>query len=148
MRQFQFRLERILSLRRHREKEWERKLAAITGICINLERRVKNLIYEKHRVLHDRFSSKQALQALFIFDLYIRRLDREAERLQLELAENEVKRQEVEKEFLEASKNRKVLQKLKEREHTRYRKKQLLEEITSNDDINTGATARRLSGVE
>ena len=41
MKAFRFKLERILSLRKHREREWEIKLAEITGECVRLSREIE-----------------------------------------------------------------------------------------------------------
>ena len=46
MQRFQFRLERLLDLRKYREREWELKLAEITGICLMIRRRIEEIHQE------------------------------------------------------------------------------------------------------
>ena len=60
-------------------------------------------------------------------------------RAQLTLSEQE--REKIQKEYLEASRDRKVLSKLRERREAQYAKERKLEEVKEIDDINTGRAA-------
>jgi len=137
MRRFHFRLDRLLEIRKYHEREWELKLAEITGICINLKNEI-----EKHIQEHaDSFYSRKLMGVLDIAalqwnEIYQERLLREIDRLRDILKEKEKIRSETNNKYLEASKKRKVLDKLKEKQQQKNYKNQLLEEIKAVDDIN------------
>jgi flagellar FliJ protein len=52
--------------------------------------------------------------------------------------------EEARRIYLEASRDRKILDKLKERRQREYHKKMLAEEVKMLDDISGGSAARRL----
>ena len=145
MRRFQFRLERLLEIRRYREREWELKLAAATGRCFMLRQQIQNRRQAILQSIRDREQPLGFLnvQSLFACELYIERLDQEIGKLEIELEQKELKRQEVQHSFLDASRERKVMQKLKERKQTEYYREQKKEEINVLNDISTGISARR-----
>ncbi len=145
MRRFQFRLEKILNLRKYREREWEQKLAVISGICIELENRIKMLTMEKQRVaFRYAIGTEVDVSTLISRELYTLRIDKGIEELEQELAKRKKELEEVRKRYLEVSKERKVLEKLKERQEKKYYYEQKLEEIKIIDDLNNAKTNREL----
>jgi len=70
-------------------------------------------------------------------ELYIQRLGQERERTEVKLAERSVELERVRAEYLQAAKERKVLDKLKERRAAEYYEKQKDEEFRVIDDMNT-----------
>jgi flagellar FliJ protein len=134
MKRFSFRLERVLRLRRHHEQEWEIALGRITGECVRLRSRIDELrgarghVAGESRTAYD-LSHELAKAA------YVVRLDAEARRLEKELAQKEEKRKEVQEEFLKASRARKVIDKLREREEASYYAEERREEARELDDI-------------
>lgn len=143
MLKFRFRLERLLDIRRYREREWELKLAVITGICVSLENEIKDALAEKSRSFRRRYelfgSDVNGLKAM---ELFMTRLERKAEKLKKELAARELEREEIQKQYLVVSRERKVLEKLKEKKADEYYREQKQEEIKVLDDMSTGALAR------
>ncbi|MEW5813894.1 MAG: flagellar export protein FliJ [Spirochaetota bacterium] len=145
MRRFQFRLERFLEIKRYHEREWELKLAEITGICVNLENEIRNSFEEKARIFINRYDeARGSLSFLFSSELYMRWLDNKIGRLRRKLAEKEKIKEEVHKSYLNASKERKVLERLKERKAADYYKLQSNEENKAVDDINSALFIRQL----
>ena len=145
MRRFRFRLERLLELRLYREREWELKLAAATGSCFLLRQQIQD---RRQAIVQTIMAREQPLgfvdvQNLFSCELYIERLDREIARLEVELAQKELERQKVQRSFLDASRERKVMQKLKERRQAEYYRERKKEEFDALNDISTGMSARR-----
>lgn len=138
MRRFQFRLEKLLSLRRHREKEWEIKLAEITGVCINLEKEIAYAEAEKARVLYKLTAGVGMvdMETLKLREHYTERLNRRVSELVEELAVKRTEQDEIRKKYIEISRDRKVLSKLKERREAEYYKIQRLDEMKEIDDIN------------
>mgnify|MGYP000865832214 CR=1 FL=1 len=142
MRRFQFRLEQILKIRRYKEREWEMKLARITGICLDLENRIEF----KREEIKRSFTIKGRgvdVHRLAAGELYRTRLLREIERLTLELEEREREREKVKESYLVASRERKVLDKLSERKEKEYYTHQFREEIKVLDDLAGGVAARK-----
>ena len=145
MKAFRFKLERILALRKHREREWEIRLAGITGECVRLRREIEERDLNRAKALVDSIPGRTG--ELDVLDLinsqnYINRLEQEVERKGIDLAGCEAKREEVQASFLEVSRDRKVLDKLKEKRSFGYKKSQRIEEIKQIDDINTGRAVR------
>jgi flagellar FliJ protein len=78
---------------------------------------------------------------------YMKRgVDGEAERLTLRAAEAELELEKARALYIEASRDRKVLDKLREKRMLDYRKALGKEEIRTLDDISGGAPARKLLG--
>jgi flagellar FliJ protein len=138
MRRFRFRLEPLLHIRKYREREWELKLAEITGICVRLEREIENMGRERARVFKNRYAGGRGnMQYIWAAELYMQRLDGEAREKQKELAEKNVVREKIRKQYLEVSKERKILDKLKERQEQRHYDEAVHEETKALDDMNS-----------
>jgi flagellar protein FliJ len=144
MRRFQFRLERFLELRRWKEREWEIALAKILGECLLLEKRIAEIASEIASSLHSVFlgGSRIDIEAMARRELYVQRLARERERTQATLVEKRKELEEVRAKYLEAAKERKVLDKLKERRAAEYYEHAIDEEFKTIDDMNTAAATR------
>lgn len=144
MKRYHFRLEKLLSLKKYNEKEWEIRLAQAAGECIRIENRIQHNLFEKARTLqHRRFTGPVQTNELLNSEFYIRRLGQENTQLEGELVEKEAKRETVRQEYLEASKERKVLDKLKERQAGVFYREQLREEVKGMDDINNAMYIRK-----
>jgi flagellar FliJ protein len=143
MRAFRFNLQKALELRSHREREKEIALGRALGILHEIERSLAELGEKRLRAASERFSRTHGVEEILIFDLYIRRLDENQERLLREAAMAELKVTEAREEYLEAARDRKVLDKLKERRLAEYREARRHEETRNLDDISQGAPARR-----
>jgi flagellar protein FliJ len=144
MKRYHFRLEKLLSLKKYNEKEWEIRLAQAAGECIRIENRIEQNLFEKARTMQEcRFTGPLQLNELLTSEFYIRRLGQETVQLEEELVEKEGERESVRKEYLEASKKRKVLDKLKERQEGEFYRKQLREEVKGMDDISNAMYIRK-----
>jgi flagellar FliJ protein len=136
MLRFQFRLDGLLRIRRHREEERELALAAISGRCLGLEMTMRELAAEKARhtacSLGGLMMGYQDLQARM---QYLRRIERDFERARAERSGLEAERVKAQTEYIEASRERKILDKLKERRSVEYYKKQLYEESKFLDEV-------------
>jgi flagellar FliJ protein len=142
MRAFRFKLERILSLRRHAERDWEIRLAGITGKCVSLRRDIEDRMERKAETMLQGSTRGASAEELLMKHRYMARLDQEAGKKHEELSESEQKREEVQAQYVEASKERKILDKLKEKRSATYIKHQRVEEAKQIDDINTGRASR------
>jgi flagellar protein FliJ len=144
MRRFQFRLERFLELRRWKEREWEIALAKILGECLLLENRIREIgeLIGESRLAVFQTGSVVDVQSMARRELYVQRLAAERERRRVTLAEKRVEQEKVRARYLEAAKERKVLDKLKEHRAEEYYDRQLDEEFRTIDDLNTAASRR------
>jgi len=145
MRRFQFRLNRLLELRRYTEKQWEIKLAGVTGRCavIRDEIRIKRGDIRRVRGVRSAASGQIDVGLLQAGDRFALRMDHEIGVLNRELAAKQEERRKVQEKYLDASKNRKVLDKLRERREREYYAEHKKEAFKTADEISLGRTARR-----
>ncbi|MDR0732128.1 MAG: flagellar export protein FliJ [Treponema sp.] len=141
MRRFRFSLEKILELRKYREQETEIALGRAVGELSAVENRLKELALLSRRAW-DEYRNPRAAGAAGNLadyyrscDLYIRRLDQTKEELLQEAARAQARVQEAREAFLEASRERKVLDKLREKQAGEYRKTVFTAEIKTLDDM-------------
>jgi len=148
MRRFQFRLERFLELRRWKEREWEIALAKILGECLLLEKRITDIAAEISASMLSVFvaGGRVDIGAMSRRELYVQRLAQERERARETLVERRKELEKVRAKYLEAAKDRKVLDKLKERRSGEYYDQQIDEEFKTIDDMNTSAARRQREG--
>ncbi len=145
MRRFQFRLERFLELRRWKERERELALAKVLGECLLLERRIAEIDAEVSASFLSVFRSGISvdIESMRRRELYVQRLSRERERAAARLEEKKAELEQVRAKYLEAARDRKVLDKLKDRQAEAYYERQIDEEFKAIDDINTAASTRQ-----
>lgn len=144
MRRFHFRLERLLRLKSYTEQEWEIKLGKATSECLVIERQIDEALKGMASAFHQIHTPRRELDMNFITSAqrYMDRLSGRVDELEDELVVKEAARREVQEEYLEASKERKVLDKLKERRAKEFYKAERDEEKKELDDINTGSYIR------
>ena len=148
MRRYQFRLERILEIRRYRELQQELRLAAATGECVRLQNELKGLDEAKRSTLANRYAlSGGDMNYLIASELYMRRLDATARTDAKILQEKETIREAIRTEYLAASRDRKVLDRLKEKRMQAHYREELREETKLLDDISASAAARVATGA-
>ena len=143
MKKFQFNLERVLRLREHIEREWEIKLGKTVTECVRIETEIRHHTSEIDRVLKTRGRIDGREDDLLAMELYKRRMKDELLKLDSDLKKAEEERDSVREQFLEVSKRRKVLTKLKEKRENEYYKMQLKIEHDMVDEINNGRAASR-----
>jgi flagellar FliJ protein len=140
MKRFNFKLRRLLELREHREDEAKIELGKAIGILTVIEQRIDATALERARAMTDRFSHN--MDNFRGYDLYIRRLEQTAEKLQKEAALAELEVNEKRDLFIEASRDRKVLDKVKERRQQEHRKEMFADAAKELDDIGSRSSHR------
>jgi flagellar FliJ protein len=143
MKRFRFELEQILELRAWREREAEIELGRAVGVLTAVEQKIQSVAASRSNAASCRFASGNGSEEILRYDLYIRRLDAERDRLLKEAAEAELKVETSRQAFLEASRERKVFDKLKEKRRREYRRVLLAEETKTLDDIACASAARK-----
>jgi len=134
MKPFTFNLEKVLNLRKHDEDEAKIELGRAISILSGLENRIITLAQERVRAAAAQFSPGNNAAMMQQYMFYITRLDNTKEQLLKEAAAAELKVEEAREAFIEASKERKVLDKLKEKRQKEHRKEMLAQEAKALDD--------------
>ncbi len=135
MKRFTFNLEKVLKLRQHQEHEREVELGEIISRCVQAQKEIRRLQEEKQRVLGGRSFTNQGVAGYAAVEAYGQRLEREIQEQRRTLQEHEEERNEAQKRFLEASRRRKVLEKLKEKKQERHSQELRREEQQELDEI-------------
>jgi flagellar FliJ protein len=144
MKHFSFSLEKILEIRAYREKEAEIELGRAVGALTAIEREIQSVAATRSNAASCRFAPGNTSGEIQRYDLYIRRLDAARDRLLKEAAQAELTVEAARLSFIEASRERKVLDKLREKRTLEYRAVMLAEETKTLDDIAGGSAARNL----
>ncbi|MFP3088780.1 flagellar export protein FliJ [Treponema sp. TIM-1] len=145
MKRFRFKLEKALDLRLHRERETKIALGKAVGTLSFIEHNLEALARERLNAGEERFSPAYGTADILVHDLYIRRLEETQDRLLQEATAAELKVEEARDEYLEASRDRKVLDKIREKRWQEYKKAREDEAIKNLDDISGGVSARKMT---
>ena len=137
MRRFRFGLEKALEIRQYREQEAKNELGRAIGILTEIENRIRHNALARSQAAQERFSglSGAGSFSMLAWDNYILRLEQEAERLAEEAVLAEAVVEEKRNLYLEASRELKVMEKLKEKRAKEYRKEMFAAETRELDDM-------------
>ena len=135
MKAFTFGLEKVLNLRKFYEDEAKIELGRAIGVLADLESRLFAVGRERVRAAAAQFAPGNTGAMIQQYMFYIIRLDNLKEQLLRDITLAEMKVEQAREAFLEASKERKVLDKLKDKRQKEYRKVVLTEETKTLDDI-------------
>jgi flagellar FliJ protein len=143
MKRFRFGLQKVLDLRQYREQEAKIELGKAIGILIAIENNIKRNAVIRHQAVQQRFigintsghAGNNGAASMLAWDSYINRLEQEAERLMREAAQAEMVVEEKRNLYLEASRELKVMEKLKERRGKEHRKEMFAAETRELDDV-------------
>ena len=135
MKPFNFRLEKVLDLRTHYEDEAKIELGRAIGILSELEFKIAAIGKERAVASYNQFNPENSADMIQRYMFYIIRLDNKKEELLKEAAMAELEVEKAREAFVEASRERKVLDKLKEKRKKEYHKAWLAEEGKALDDI-------------
>ncbi len=141
MREFRFRLERILSIRRHKTKEAEIELARVDGECLQLERRIQELQEERRAVYHGGLGAD--LEFRVAQAAYIERLGAALEESGRRLDERAAERERLRESYRELAREEQVLDKLRERRADEHYRAERADELSEMNEIGVNITARR-----
>ena len=135
MKAFNFNLQKVLDLRQHTEDEAKLELGRAVSVLAELENRINSIAQEQTRAASDQFRPGNSTAAMQQYMLYLLRLESTKEQLFKEAAEAELVVEKAREAFLEATRERKVLDKLKEKRQKEYRNFVFAEEAKAVDDI-------------
>jgi flagellar FliJ protein len=143
MKRFRFNLDKLLELRQYYEREAELALARAMVELQSIQERLEKLAEERSEAAAERFRPGRSVAQIQATDLYILRLDKTKEVLLEAAAKAELVVAEKRQAYMEASRDRKVLDKLREKRLKEYKYQLSLEEIKTVDDISSGSRARK-----
>jgi flagellar FliJ protein len=138
VKRFNFNLEKVLELRQYREQEAKNELGRAISVLNAIENDIKENALVHGRAVQERFTSindNNGALSMLAWDNYILRLEQEAERLMEDAARAELVVEEKRALYLEASRELKVMEKLREKREKEYRKEVLAAETRELDDM-------------
>jgi len=140
VKRFKFNLEKVLELRQYNEQEAKNELGHAISILNTIENNIKQNALLHSSAAQERFTgigsaNSTGAVSMLMWDNYILRLEQEAQRLMEEAARAELVVEEKRALYLEASRELKVMEKLKEKREQEYRKEVLAAETRERDDM-------------
>jgi flagellar FliJ protein len=135
MRRFKFALQKVLELREYAEREAEIELGRAVSALNLIEQRLAALAEERCNAAAERFAPGREFSEMQSYEKYLYRLDRTRDKFLADAAKAELEVSEKRDLYLEASRDRKVLDKVRERRAGEYRKFALAEENKELDEI-------------
>jgi flagellar FliJ protein len=145
LRRFSFNLEKVLELRKHRERETEIALGRAVGALRIIEDRLAVLGEGISAARAEQFLPGHSLGIIQNYNRYILRLENDRDELLKEAARAEAKVEEARQIYLEASRDRKALDNLKDLRRGEYRRERFAQETKTLDDLSGGREARRIA---
>jgi len=152
MKRFNFALEKVLELRKYSEQEAKVELGRAIGVLTEIENNIKRNAAIHSQAVMERFSGMYAISddasgeggnsgdivsgalSMLSWDNYILRLEQEAERLEEEKARAQLVVEEKRDIYIEASRELKVMEKLREKRQKEYREEMFAAETRERDD--------------
>ena len=135
MKRFSFSLEKVRGLRKFREEETRIELGKAIGILSEIENSIKLTAQRRRGAALQRFSGISEIHAMLAWDNYIGRLDQETEKLLSDAAQAELIVEEKREIYLTASRELKVMDKLREKREKEYRKEFFAAETRDLDNL-------------
>lgn len=144
MRRFSFSLEKVLELRRYDEREWELKLAEVTSRVLSVEHEIESWGQRRHSTTAQSVAPGEVnMRDMRGREDYVSLIDVRVRELQSRLVALEAEREKVRQRYLEVSRRRKALSRLKERRGDEYYREAAKDETRAIDDIAASMMSRR-----
>jgi len=135
LKKFNFNLQKALNLRKFKEDECKIALGQATGVLTSIENEINETALRRQDAEQKRFSGSEDIS---LWDNYIMRLDQNAEELEQDAQRARLVVEEKKAAFIEASRDVKALEKLKEKRAGEHRKRMFASE-TQEMDFNFSA---------
>lgn len=134
MKRFSFSLQKLLDLREFREKESEIQLGKAIASRDAIQLDLEDVARKRHESAASRVGDA-SVQDLLAIERYIARLDKKRDSLLENLAAAELVVEQKRAAYMDATKDRQILTKLREKKEASWRKDYLAEEASILDDI-------------
>jgi len=138
MRRFEFRLDRVLSVRIQQEKIQQKEFAVVQAKYQKAVEMLKQLFDSRQETVLNlkKLSSKGFDQRVYLAHMsFIEKLNRDIDMQRITLQKIEVELNKERKKLLEAMQKRKILEILKDKNKTEYIHELLIEEQKVLDDL-------------
>jgi flagellar FliJ protein len=143
MKRFSFKLEKVQKLRKFTEEQAKIELGRAIGVLSGIEDEIKTIGLERNSAANRRFSGVSGGaditagggHEMIVWDNYIARLDLEIEQLLQKAAEAELVVEEKRRIYIDASRELKIMEKLREKQEQEYRKEYFAEQTRELDDL-------------
>jgi flagellar protein FliJ len=139
MKRFTFNLEKILQIKIFEENECKLALGQAVGILNGIENEIKITAIRRRNAAEQRFITPADMAS---WDNYILRLEQEAERLARQAAQAELVVEEKRALYMEAQREVKAIEKLKEKRQKEYRKETMDDQMAEVDDMTSARYGR------
>lgn len=147
MKKFVFKLETVLDMKKRKEEDIQIKL----GIAISELHKMQLKLEETYRKkgayqseIEFFKSSMQQVDDLLMYQNYVDSVEKLIDRMKLEIREMEKKVEEIRLLLGQTARERRIIEKMKEREYEKYQKEQRLQEINFLDEIGVLREARKI----
>ena len=151
MKEFNFRLQSVLNLKEQQQDSIQKELMQLHNQYSQVEQQINNYQQKKINYLQQ-LKSKEAeginLNNMIRYHNYIDHLNQEIEELELKLNYWQEEISKCREKLLSKTKEKKVLDKLKDRKHEEYWEDFLREEQKFNDELATNSFNRKDSSIQ
>lgn len=133
---FKFRLEKVLLYKEQLEKEVKAKLAELNAQREQLKKRYESL--KQDELFQEQKLSQTPVNEMgerWLLDNYIKALRQDIQQTQKNISMLEMQIEKTRKELAEKAKDRKIMEKLKEKHFEYYKKEEQLKEQRNLDEI-------------
>ena len=134
MKRFKFNLEKVLQLRQFKEEECKLALGQAISALNKIENDIKETAIKRHNANAQRFNDTMEMLS---WENYIVRLDLETEQLTEKAAQAQIVVEQKRAIYMEALRDLKAIEKLKEKQKQEYRKEVLYDEMNQVDELTT-----------
>jgi len=132
MKRFTFGLQKVLQLRKYKEDECKIALGQAVSALNKIENEIRETAVKRSDAASKRFNEAGEIGA---WDNYIVRLEQQAARLTEDAAQAELVVEEKRALYLEAQRELKAIEKLKEKREKEYRKEMFDTEMAEMDNL-------------
>ncbi len=146
MKAFVFRMEKLLEIRKFKERERSLELAEVTGRVIKKENEISRFAELRKQILKNRFNNADnniSADSVF-YDSQISAVKEKILKMKKELEEIEKEQEKVRARYIEALKEKNVLEKLKEKKMTEHKKSEINKEDKALDDLSVTSFTGKL----
>ncbi|MCL2295240.1 MAG: flagellar export protein FliJ [Spirochaetes bacterium] len=136
MRNFAFKLEKLLEIRGYAEKQKVLELAEVTGRYMQIVSSIEDLKNRKRKIMESRFEAAgNNVYSIMYDESLISAIDVKVMDFEKKLIPLNIEKENKRLEYLEALKNKRVLEKLREKKAEMHKKSELIRGSKAIDDI-------------
>ncbi len=146
MKKFKFKLQPVLNFRKDIEEQIQIRLAEALDRENRAKMALQEIIDRRNQVAMklEEFKHKPiGIDDLIIYQAHVENLDSRITEQQLKIEDLKSEVEEIRQTLLQASRDKKVIEKIKDRQHDRHKKDMLKKEIDFLDEVGTIKAARK-----